>query len=405
MPGGAVKILQILPKIPYPPFDGHRKSMWGVIKYLAERGHEIEIVCYRQNDDIEKVEQEIVKYTKVHVIDVDTKNSMVSAALNLFSEVPYNISKYKRKELEKFLAQHLKKSSFDIIHVTNAHMGWVVDFIKSICSTPVVLREENFELTIMERYYENQTNPLLKFYSHIQYKKFIDYEPILCGKFDKCIMMSIDDEKRLLELNPQAKTEVIPLGVDSELLNIPISEKKQHTLVHIGALDWYPNLDGIKWFLNNVFPEVLKKYPDTLLHLYGKIPENFIVLEKVRNNVVMKGFVEDIWEEVKDASLAIVPLRIGSGIRVKILELLAAGINIITTSLGKEGIPVEDESELLIADSPLEFSNKIVNFLGGKYDGCKMAEKGKSLIDQNYKWEIIAEKFERTYLELIKQKS
>jgi glycosyltransferase involved in cell wall biosynthesis len=397
-----MKILHLLPKVPYPPTDGHKKSMWGVIKHLSLRGHEVDIIAYSQNQDYKKYLSEINKHAGIYVIDIFNRNSIIGAIKNLFSGVPYNISKYKTKEYENFLTKHLSAKKYDIIHVTNAHMGWTVDVIRRITNSPVVLREENFELAIMERYYKNQQNPLLKKYAYMQYRKFLKYEPALCGKFDKCIMMSSEDRKRLLEFNPSAKTNVIPLGIDKELLDIKKEKTENFSLVHIGSLEWYPNYDGLKWFLTKVFPFIVEEFKETKLYLYGSgITKNFYFPEYIKDNIIVKGFISDIWNEVIEKSLAVVPLRIGSGIRVKILEMLASGINVITTSLGKEGIPVEDSKELIIADNEIEFREKIINYFNGKYFSKQMSENGREMVRLNYLWENIADQFEATYKDLL----
>jgi len=284
-------------------------------------------------------------------------------------------------------------------------MGWVIDIIRKYSKAPVVLRQENLEMMIMQRYYKTQKNIFLKCYAFIQYKKFLRYEPWLCEKFDKCIMMSEEDEKQLKLLNPDINTTVIPLGIERDLLNISRGTSQPYSLVHIGSLQWYPNREGLDWFLNEILPTVVESFPDTKLYLYGGgVPENYLLPENVSRNVIIKGFVENIWEELKDKSLAVIPLRIGSGIRVKILEMLAAGINIITTSIGKEGLAVDDNKELLTADSAGEFAEKIINFFENKFDSSRISCSGKSFIAENYLWENITKKFEQTYLDLINSK-
>jgi glycosyltransferase involved in cell wall biosynthesis len=398
-----MKILQLLPKIPYPPYDGHKKSMWGLIKRLSERGHVIDLIAYGQNQDYKNHLGEINKYANLHVVECVTGNSIIGAIKNLVSDVPYNISKYKTKEYEEFLTKHLSLNKYDVIHVTNAHMGWTIDVIRKLCKTPVILREENFELAIMERYYKNQSNLVLKLYAYLQYKKFLSYEPVLCGKFNTCVMMSDEDENRLLELNPLAKTKVIPLGIDKELLEIEREATEKFSLVHVGSLEWYPNYDGLKWFINNVFPLIVDKFKETKLYLYGGgVTKNFYFSESIKDNIIVKGFVTNIWDDVKNKSLAVVPLRIGSGIRVKILEMLATGLNVITTSLGKEGLPVKDEEELLIADDENEFARKIIDYFNGQFDSKKLSLNGKQLIRKKYLWEEVAEQFESTYKELLR---
>lgn len=397
-----MRILQILPKIPYPPIDGHTKSMWGVIKYLRQLGHDIDIIAYSQRSNLQSEVFEIEKYARLYTLDVNTSNSIYGAVKNLFSNVPYNLSKYIRPELEYFITEHLKNNRYDIIHVTNAHMGWIVEKLRKLCDTPVVLRQENLELTIMERFYKNQSNPILKFYAYLQFRKFIKYEPDLCARFDRVIMMSQEDEKRLKQHNPEVKSIAIPLGIEKELLEVNRSSIEKYSLVHIGSLDWYPNYDGFKWFVNSIFPAVVRKFKDVKLYHYGGgLPGKFFFPESVKDNIIVKGFVKDIFNELSDKSLAIVPLRIGSGIRVKILELLAAGVNTVTTQLGMEGIPVENGREILVAEDESGFESLIIDFFEGKFDSKKISLKGKEFIKENYLWESVAAKFEDTYRKLL----
>ncbi|MEW6196624.1 MAG: glycosyltransferase family 4 protein [Bacteroidota bacterium] len=401
-----MKILQVLPKIPFPPTDGHKKSMWGVIKYLSQLGHEIEIIAYRQNENPEKVKTQIEKYAKLHVLDVSTPNSLSGALKNFASPIPYNLSKYRKKELKEFLYDFLRGNKFDIIHITNSHMGWIVDEVRKLSNAPVVLRQENLELTIMERYYRNQTNPVLKLFSYFQYKKFLRYEPALCSKFDRVIMMNGEDSRGLQSLNPYIKCSVIPLGVEKELLSLKNSEEEKLSIAHIGSLNWYPNLDGFLWFVDNIFPSIVDKKPGAKLYIYGSdLPKKIRIREDVRNNIIVKGFVGDVWNELANKALVVIPLRIGSGIRVKILELLAAGKFVVTTSIGKEGIPAINKKELLIADNEMDFVKDILDCFDHKYNTQEITSNGRKLVEENYLWEIIARRFEILYSELVTEKT
>ncbi len=399
-----MKLLFITPKIPYPPNDGHTKSMWGVIKYLSLLGHKIDIVCYRQNVDVTPLISEIEKYAKIYMLDVQTGNSIWGAFKNLLSKIPYNLSKYNLGELKIFLKEYFNNEKVDLVHVVNSHMGWTIDFIREYSDVPVVLRQENLELMIMLRFTEAQKNIFLKMYSYIQFKKILKYEPALCAKYDKCIMMSEEDEAQLLKLNSKVKTKVIPLGIEKDLLSFEKKESQPFSIAHIGSLKWFPNYDGFDWFVKEILPLVIAKYPETKLYVYGGgIPDDYLIPESVRDNVIIKGFVENIWNELADKSIAVIPLRIGSGIRVKILEMLAAGINILTTSIGCEGLEVKDGKELLIADSTREFAEKIINLFEDKSGFRGLTGHGRDFIRQNYIWEKVVSEFESTYLDLIKK--
>jgi glycosyltransferase involved in cell wall biosynthesis len=200
-------------------------------------------------------------------------------------------------------------------------------------------------------------------------------------------------------------TKIIPVGVEESLLELVPVAKEKFTLIHIGSSNWLPNLDGIRWFLNEIFPLVIETIHEVKLYLYGGGDySNLGLADKIKSHVVLKGFVEDIWSEISDKELAIVPLRIGSGIRVKILELLAAGKNILTTSLGAEGISVENNKHLLIADPPELFAQKIIDYFRGEFDSDQLTLNGKQLIKDHFVWDKIAEEFEESFKKLIDKK-
>ena len=397
-----MKILQLSPQVPLPLDTGGRIGIYGILKHVAERGNEVYFAAYRKNYDQKLAEVTLQKFCQPFIINASTENKVFPALLNLFSAVPYNISKFRTKELESFLIVFFKNHKVDIVHVDHLHLGWTVDLIKNITDVPVVLREHNLELKIMQRFSEQQRNVFLKVYSRIQYKKFVVYEPAMAEKFDKCIMVSEEDERALLSMNPKVKTASIPVGVGKGLLSIHKRNTIPFSMFHLGSISWLPNLDGLIWYLDEVFPRIISKLPNVRLYIYGTGTEKLKTASSLDKNIVKVGYVKDIWSEIFNKQLAIVPLRIGSGIRVKIIEMLATGQNIITTSIGREGISVSDGKEVLIADTAAEFVDKTVMYFNNYYDSKKMSSEAKKNVMENYTWEKIAEKFEDIYLSLLK---
>ncbi|HRP92838.1 MAG TPA: glycosyltransferase family 4 protein [Ignavibacteriaceae bacterium] len=332
---------------------------------------------------------------------MDTSNNIISAFKNLSSSVPYNISKFITFDLEQFLRNFVKHQKIDLVHIDYLHMGWTLDIVKSISKVPVVLRQHDLHFRLMQRFYKNENNPLIKYFAYLQYKKFLTYEPDLCEKFDKCIMITKSDEKELLGLNPKIKTQVISIGVEEKLLEMHNNDKIPFSMFHLGPLDWLPNKDGLEWFLAQIFPKVISKIPDAKLYIYSTGGDQLRIDKSLRKNIILEGYVDNIWEEVKDKELLIVPLRIGSGIRVKIIEMLAAGKSIVTTDIGKEGIDAIDGKHLLVSNKPDEFADKIVSFFNNEYDKEKIRNNARELIKEKYTWSRIADELESVYLDLI----
>ncbi|HCY76163.1 MAG TPA: hypothetical protein DHV28_09605 [Ignavibacteriales bacterium] len=398
-----MKILQISPQISFPPDSGGRLSIYGITKSLAERGHKVTFVCYTNKPISESTINELKKICNPVFIEWKINNSIKTAVQNLFSKVPYNISKYYSKKLKIFLIDYLKHNAVDVVHVDHLHMAWIIDIIRKVSNVPVILREHNLEMKIMERYSEDQSNILFKYYSKLQFKKFLLYEPDQCRKFNRCLMVSKEDEKSLLNLNPNIKTKVIPIGVDKKIFSWHKSEDIPFSIFHLGALDWQPNYDGLSWILNEVFPKVVDVHPNSKLYVYGRGGDRLNISNNIKNNVIIKGYVENIWDEVKDKQILLVPLRVGSGMRVKIIEMLGAGYLIISTSIGKEGIDVTDGKHIFIADNSETFVKKIMDIFEKRIDAESVTKSARNIIKQKYDWENIAADLETEYLNSINE--
>ncbi len=396
-----MRILFISTSIPFPPTDGGKLVVYGLLKSLAERGHEIELIAYLKHDDYKTSYENLKQYCIPHILDYKADNSLIGAFKNLFSSVPYNASKYYSKLILKYTIDLINRKSFDIIQINHLHLGWLADHIRLITKSPLVMRSQNIETIIMKRYSDNIRSPLLKYFSSLQYKKLKKYELQIYSKFDLCIMISDSDLHYLKKHLPETDAINIPGGVDSKLFIQEITEVNSHSIAHIGHTDWYPNYDSLKWFITGVLPLVLKKYPDSQLYVYGGgNTKNFPVDGKLKKNVNIIGFVDNLWNNLSKIKLAVVPLRIGGGIRIKILELLASGNLVISTSIGKEGINVQDYKHLLVADTAEEFADRIIQVFDG-YDVSRIIMNGRKFMEENYSWEVISQRFEESYRQLI----
>ncbi|KAB2850097.1 MAG: glycosyltransferase family 4 protein, partial [Ignavibacterium sp.] len=177
------------------------------------------------------------------------------------------------------------------------------------------------------------------------------------------------------------------------------------SIYHIGSLNWEPNYDGLLWFLSEVFPKVISKFPETKLYIYSKGIERLVLNDSINKNIILCGYVKDIWQEILDKQMMVVPLKVGSGMRIKIIEMLAAGKIVVSTSVGKEGIEVENGQQILIADDSNSFIKTISDIFINKLDLNKITLSAKEIIKEKYSWESVSIQFESEYLYLIKSSS
>jgi len=394
-----MNILQIAPKIPYPLYDGGAIGIFNITKFLSLRGNNITFITFSSNYKTDY--QELQKYCRVLTVQKNNKNSKIGALLSFFSKIPYTHKKYLCSELFNLIDKELNNNSYDIVHIDHLHMSNYGKYIKKKYNLPIVLREHNYETLIWKRLYENEKNYLKKMFFKNQYSKIKIYEPEECKFFDKCLMVTKDDLNKLLSRNNNINAEVVPAGVDidyfSNFNKIPIQKK---TILFIGSLEWLPNLDAFKWFYKKIFPLILKKVPDVKLYVIGKNPPDDV--KNIKDpNVEIFGMVDDIRSYVSKANICVVPLRIGGGIRIKILELLSMKKAIVTTNIGIEGIDVIDGEHVIVKDTENDFADTVISLFDNDELVNRLGFNGYNLVKNKYSWNIIAEQIENIYKKII----
>jgi len=393
-----VKILEITTRLPYPPTDGGKLVTFSIVKYLALRGHDITLICF--GDKVKKV-PELEKYCKLITIRKNIKTNVMSLLFNLFLDIPYGPSKYHSRIIGEKINNEIKRNIYDIIQLDHLHTAYYGPFIKKKYNLPVILQEHNIENMIMKRYYENQKNIFVKSYAYLQYKKLYKYESKICEIFNRCFMITKIDEKIIKDMNSNIKTSVVPAGVDTSYFYPIKLRKEEFSLVSVASMNWLPNIEAINWFCKEVLPLVKKKIPKIKLYIVGKEPPNSI-RNLANHNVFITGFVKDVREYIAKGQIFIVPLKTGSGMRIKILNSLAMGKAIVSTSVGCEGIEVTDGENIFIADSKEEFTEKILCLLNNESKRKRLGENGLKLVKKKYRWEKIVENIENEYKEIIK---
>jgi len=394
-----MRILQICPRVPYPLHDGGAIGMFNITKHLALRGHQIHMAAFGKEDSTSL--EGLREHCEPTLVKHDTSTRRIDAAANLFSKIPYTISKYHLEAMYRVLSEIVKQAAIEVVHVDLLHMATYGIFLKKNYNLPIILREHNFESTLMERFLRNQTNPALRWYAGNQYRKLRSYEPRIGAQFDRCVMITRDDEQRIRALSNQLQTVVIPAGVD--LPDDTDSREKPGSILFLASLDWPPNVDGFFWFYENVFPHILRAEPEIHLSILGK-GDSPRLKQLVHPNIHFIGFVEDVVPYIKSAKICIVPLFAGGGMRIKILEMFAHRKCVVSTSIGSEGIDVQDECELLIADDPVEFAQKLLCAFRDRKLRQFLGNNARKLVENKYAWPQVGAAFEKVYDEVINTK-
>lgn len=391
-----MKILQIAPKIPFPFDDGSKVSIFNLTDQLLKRGVE---VCFAAPSYGKNPDEQFTSMVRYVPIDIDGTYSIAGGIRNLFSSMPYNIEKYFDSNAFKHLSRLHEESKFDLVHVDHLHMAEYGLKLKEKFGTKIILREHNFESDILRRVAERTKNPVTKSYYKLQYSRILRYESHTVAKFDAVLPISDVDNRKLRALSPGVNSFVIPAGVEIEKF-LPNRIMIRDRVLFLSSYDWLPNMDSLQFYVEEILPLLNEKAPLAKTVVAGKSVDR-IPKAWLNGSFENAGFVADFNRLASTASVAVVPLRIGSGMRIKILELMALGMAIVSTSIGAEGIDVEDGKHLMLADTPREFAERVATLLSSP-DLCKeIGTNARELVSEKYTWDSAGEKLLNVYKNIV----
>lgn len=360
-----MKILQLCNKVPFPPKDGGCIAMNNLTHGLLNEGHEVKVLAINTPKhfvDIEKLPKEYLQKTNIEAVYVDTTVKTIDALVNLFTSKSYNVSRFYSLKFEQKIIEVLSKNNYDIIQLESLYVSMYIPVIRKCSKAKIVLRAHNVEHMIWERNTENETNPLKKKYLALLTKRLKAYELSIIPSVDGIAAITKEDEWWFLKHNLSIPVEVIPFGIELKKGFDKNVSSDPYSIFHIGAMDWSPNIEGVNWFLNNVWNKIYKQYPRLKFYLAGRNLGNEFN-SWTDKNVVIEGEVDDASDFMRSKGLMIVPLLSGGGMRVKIIEGMAVGKVIVTTRIGSEGISYENNKNIIIANGPEEFIKAISRYI------------------------------------------
>ncbi len=351
----ALKILILMSRIPYPLRDGGSIAMNQTLEAYLEQGCEVSLLAMNtsrhwvEESSLPPIYQQLTHFRTVYV---KTNINPLSAFFNLFTDKSYNVERFVNKEFEKELISMLQEESYDFIQFESIYTAPYLKIVRKHTEAACFCRVHNIEFLIWQRLSEHETSFLKRKYLELLTNRLKSFEEDILKQFNLLLPISQKEEAYLTQTKSNS-CYYLPFGVEenNDFLE-PIIDKQ--SIYHIGSMDWAPNVEGIHWFLDKVWPLVHEKLPNIHLFLAGKnMPASIHTLENLHINVV--GEIDDVMKFSLEKNIMIVPLLSGAGIRIKILEAMALGKTIVTTQIGAEGIGATHMENILIADNPEEF--------------------------------------------------
>ncbi|MGB3715262.1 MAG: glycosyltransferase family 4 protein [Candidatus Promineifilaceae bacterium] len=391
-----MKILFISPTFPV-PISGGRTRLYNIIKQLSIR-HEVSLISFLQPSDQDYIGQIEPFCENLELVQIEDyasagkwRNRVRGWGQILLSNRPKYVQTFPVEEMRHPLRRMLEDRAYDVVGFEQL---FLVELKSELHNIPSLLIEQNIESDISARRMQQADNPVHKLRDRLIWQRLVQFERHWLRQFPVCVAVSPHDADRIGELAPAQSVIVVPNGVDCEYFDAESNDRSLNTVLFFGSLSYQPNIDAVIWFCHEVWPHVHSALPDIEFEIVGLQPGPRIARLADLPGVHLTGFVPDIRQKLWSSSLSVVPLRIGGGTRIKILEAMAASCPVVSTAIGAEGLEVEDGKHLQIANSGKEFIDKTVELLKSPDKRAKLAQAGRELTVEKYDWQVLAPRLE-----------
>jgi len=421
-----VKILFLTPQLPYPPHQGTTIRNYNLIVHLAAR-HEVHLLSFvRSRDELARATPLRERCRSIEVVPAPKRSPLKRLLSTLFSPLPDMALRLPSAEFRAKLEAYLRRERFDVLQVEGIEMAQYGlsliayrlspdshDMRYAIRDMRFVFDDHNAEYVLQRRAFETDVRRPSRWpgalYSFVQWQKLRRYEAEACRRFDRVVAVSAADAAALSCLVPGLSVTIVPNGVDTEYFKPQGAGGKEQgedkalpfapcllPLVFTGKMDFRPNVDAVLWFCDEVLPLVQREIPTVHFYIVGRDPNRRVLSLKENPKVTVTGYVEDVRPYIARSAVYVVPLRMGGGTRLKVLEAMAMGKAIVSTSLGCEGIELTSR-ELAIADIAEEFAGQIIGLLCDEARRRVLGQVARRLVEACYDWRFIVPKMEQVY--------
>lgn len=394
-----MKVVVVTPRFPYPMRDGLLIRMHNLLRQVSGK-HEVTLASLASQPPT-PAESEAVRGLVNDMVVFPRSRSVaregINALLSLAGGRPFTIARYFSRELHGFLSEADEAGTFDVAHFHTIHMGQYAGLMRrtrTLLDTPDVVSE------IWKLGRDTLRNPLMWVAVHTQYRAVLRYEPWVYRQADLVAAVSEQDRSEIARVVGEDRTRLVPNGVDTEIVR-PLAEPVEpESMVFVGNMQWPPNADGADWFCREVLPLILKQHPKAKLYLVGHSPG--AALQKLAGeSVVVTGTVPDVRPYVARGAVSVVPLRVGGGTRLKILEAMALARPVVSTSLGCQGLSASDGENIAIADAPDAFARAVGSLFSSESERRRLGLAGREFVAANYDWKAIGAQLSSIYAELM----
>lgn len=403
-----MNILFLTQILPYPPNAGPRVKTWHVLRYLTQQGHKVTLASFIRPEETPYISAVEEICSAVYTVPIK-RSRLADIGYLIRSQLtgrPFLIERDDIVEFRSLIERIVASEHVDAIHADQLTMTqFALPFAKSVHSKPALIFDaHNAVWAITDRMKQNAPFyfqlPLM-----LETKRIKRYEGKIVRDFHATLAVTEPDRQLLIKAMdeptsmPVAPITVIPIAVDTAKIQPAERPAESANILSIGTLHYPPNADGIRWFVKDVFPLIRLNVPDVKLTIIGKNPpKDFLKLANdPGSGILVTGFVPNLEPYFSESALAVIPVRAGGGMRVRILEAFARAMPVVTTTVGLEGIQAEPGKDVLVADRPADFAEAVTGLLKDKALQSQLAKNGRHLAETKYDWKVILKDMDRVY--------
>ncbi len=406
-----MNILFLSQIVPYPPHGGVLQRGYNLLREIGQR-NKVHLLAFIHPETlgtpelIEESRRELGKHcASVQYFTLWPKRSVVhkfaAFGVGLLYSRPFSVLAHMSAAYHQAAREILRSKDIDLLHIDTIGLAPYRELAPDI---PCVLTHHNIESRLMERRADIETDLLRKYYVKLQAKRLRTYEAEQSPLFDMNLMMSLNDQADLLQIAPGLATVIIPNGVDTDYFT-PATENHELAAIYTGGMNMYANKDAVLYFLRDIWPAVLRGHPGARFYAIGQDPPRELhEIAQHNSSVVVTGFVDDVRPYVRKAAVYVVPLRVGGGTRLKVLDALAQGKAIVSTPVGCEGIRVIHGRHIYIESEPTHFAERVNSLFADAEARHALGVSARELAVSSYGWETIGMDLQNVYEDVVRKK-
>jgi sugar transferase (PEP-CTERM/EpsH1 system associated) len=378
--GASLRILIIASEVPYPPTDANRAVVYNLLRHFRNK-HDVTMLAMTSGDKDEDVAVIRSLVEELALVEHEISKTPTRRLSSMLTIWPFGVLLYRSKDFAVALEKLLRRKNFDVIIGGHINMA---QYTVEVEHTPKIIAP----LDAVSLYYKRQLgltlNPAAFVYCLLQYWKVRRYERRTYSRYDACVLVARRDAEVIRELCPGLPIYFAPSGTD-----IPATEKGEelpYAIGFSGVMDYPPNVDAAAHFAHDIFPLVRKHVPEATFHVVGKDPSAEVRALGRRDGVVVTGTVPDVKEYLKRVQVFVCPMRLGAGMKMKIIEAMAVALPVVSTTRGAEGMDFVAGRDFIAADEAEDFAAAVVRLLKDKRLREEYGRWGRLAVERNYTW-------------------